>query len=249
MTPAAAPSPTARRTRVLCVDDHAFLTEGLQARLALEPDMECVGRLDRADDLVPAIERLRPDIVLMDIEMPGRDPFDAADDARRRCAGVKIVFLSAFVRDHYLSAAHKAGATGYFSKSDPPDALINGLRRVARGEFTLGPAVAERCGPPHAPPRAALAPNAGAPGAAGASASGNPTAAAVPVGKLDTLTTRELEVLRLIGRGLSRAEIAKNLSRSPKTVDGHRERIMAKLDIHSAPELVRFAIREGLAEV
>jgi two-component system response regulator NreC len=217
----------ARKIRILCVDDHAFLVEGLRSRFALEPDMEVVGRLSTAEQLVPEVKRLRPDIVLLDIEMPGPDPFEAAEDLHRICPDAKVVLLSAYVRDHYLSAALRAGAWGYFSKGDDTDAIVEGIRKVAGGGFALGPKVAERCKPVKPGRRPAAA----------------------PASRLEGLTSREQEVLRLIGRGLSRVEIAKHLCRSPKTIDGHRERIMAKLDIHTTPDLVRFAIREGLAEV
>jgi DNA-binding NarL/FixJ family response regulator len=217
-----------RKLRILCVDDHAFLVDGLKARFALEQDLEVIGRLSSAESLVPEALRLKPDIVLLDIEMPGPDPFDAADDLRRRSPDIRVVMLSAYVRDHYVSAALKAGVWGYFSKSDDPDAIVEGLRKVAKGEFVMGPKVAERCKPVKPGRR---------------NKSDEP-----PKSKLETLTNREQEVLRLIGRGMSRTQIAATLCRSPKTVDGHRERIMTKLDIHTGPELVRFAIREGVAE-
>ncbi|MCC6678568.1 MAG: response regulator transcription factor [Phycisphaerales bacterium] len=218
---------SARIIRVLCVDDHAFLAEGLKARLELEPDLQFAGRLSSADGLVQQVKQLKPDIVLLDIEMPGADPFEAADDIRRQCPDTRVVFLSAFIRDHYINSAFKAGAWGYFSKSDDPDALAEGIRRAAHGEFAFGPKVAERCKP--------IAPRRSDP-------------ARAPSARSETLTERELEVLRLIGRGLSRAEIAKTLCRSAKTIDGHRERIMNKLGIHTGPELVRYAIREGYVE-
>jgi DNA-binding NarL/FixJ family response regulator len=217
-----------RRLRILCVDDHAFLVDGLKARFALEQDLDCIGRLGTAETLVQEVMRLKPDIVLLDIEMPGPDSFEAADDLRRRCPETKVLMLSAYVRDHYLSAAIKAGVWGYFSKSDDPEAIIEGIRKAAKGEFVMGPKVAERCKPAKPGKR-------------------NKTAEP-PTSKLDSLTSREQEVLRLIGRGMSRTEIASTICRSPKTVDGHRERIMAKLDIHTGPELVRFAIREGVSE-
>lgn len=217
-----------RRVRVLCVDDHAFLVEGLRSRFEAEAGIEFVGRLATADDLVAEVARLRPDIVLLDIEMPGRDPFEAAEDVQRRYPMTRVVFLSAHVRDHYVSAAFRAGAFGYFSKADEPRAILEGLARADRGEFVMGPSVAERCNP-------------GTPAARRHAAVG-------PSDKLSALTPREQEVLRLFGRGMARAEVAASLYRSVKTVDGHRERIMKKLGIHSGPELVRFAIREGLAE-
>lgn len=221
---------TSRPIRVLCVDDHSFLVDGLEARFSLEDDLILVGKLDRADNLMPTIRDLKPNIVVLDIEMPGCDPFDAAAELKRLHPEIKVVFLSAYVRDHYISSALKAGAWGYFSKSEPSSVIIDGLRKVAAGEFCFSPMVAERCQPPK-------------PGTRGRDA-------AVPTGsKLETLSPREIEVLRLIGRGLGRTEIAQILSRSPKTIDGHRESIMAKLGIHDRTELVRYAIREGLAEV
>jgi DNA-binding NarL/FixJ family response regulator len=179
---------TDRPIRVLCVDDHAFLVAGLRARFELERDVECVGELESADRLVMEAKRLQPDVVLLDIEMPGPDPFEAVEDLHRALPKVRTVFLSAYVRDHYISAAVNAGAFGYFSKSDDTEEII------------------------------------------------------------DTLSPREQEVLRMIGRGMTRDAIAGALCRSPKTIDGHREKIMEKLDIHDRGELVRFAIREGLAE-
>jgi DNA-binding NarL/FixJ family response regulator len=226
---------TPRQIRVLCVDDHAFLVEGLRSRFELERDLALAGRLATADSLVPEAIRIKPDVVLLDIEMPGIDPFEAAEDLHRRAPEIRSAILSAFVRDHYLSAAFKAGCWGYFSKSDEVEDILDGIRRIVRGEFVLSPKVAERCKPPQRAHRS--------------DAPAGPTDGAEPVSRLESLTAREQEVLRLIGRGMSRAEIAEALHRSAKTVDGHRERIMRKLDIHSAPELVRFAIREGLVEL
>lgn len=218
---------TKKTIRILCVDDHAFLVEGLIARFALEPDFEIVGRLATAENLVEEAKRTHAQIVLLDIEMPGPDPFDSLAELRRQAEDIKVIMLSAYIRDHYIDSAYKAGAWGYFCKSDEMNALVEGIRKVARGEFALGPKVQERCQPTKRKGSEDQAP---------------------PKTKLDTLTPRESEVLRLIGRGMSRIEIANTLSRSPKTIDGHRELIMKKLDIHDRGELVRFAIREGLAE-
>lgn len=215
--------------RVLCVDDHGLLAEGLRVRLGAERDFEVVGWLPDADRLLEEARRLEPDLVLMDVEMPGSDPFEVTTDLRRARPALKVVMLTAHVRDHYMSAAFKAGVSGYFSKTDDLGVLVDGLRRIARGDFVLGPSVAERARPLRLRSRERF------------------TAESMSA-KIDGLTGREQEILRLIGRGLSRLEIAKTLSRSPKTVDGHREKLMEKLDIHSTTELVRFAIREGLAE-
>jgi DNA-binding NarL/FixJ family response regulator len=221
---------THRKIRILCVDDHAFLIDGLKARFGMEQDLECVGRLSTADNLVDEAKRTAADIVLLDIEMPGPDPFEAASDLKRRAPNIKVVILSAYVRDHYIDAAYKAGCWGYFSKSDDTNEIVAGLRKVATGQFAMGPKVQERVQPAKGLRRSSA------------------EKSAPPNSKLGLLTPREEEVLRLIGRGLTRSDIAKTLSRSPKTIDGHRELIMKKLDIHDRGELVRFAIREGLVE-
>src|SRR5687767_9841881 len=131
--------------RVFCVDDHAFLVEGLQARLSMARDMEFVGRLSNAEDLVAEVKRTKPDIVLLDIEMPGPDPFEAMEDLRRQCPNVRTIMLSAYVRDHYIDAAVNAGAWGYLCKDDDPDAIIHAIRDVAGGAFVFGPNVMGRC--------------------------------------------------------------------------------------------------------
>jgi len=213
--------------RVLCVDDHAFLVEGLQARLSLAKDMEYVGRLSTAEGLVNECLRVRPDIVLLDIEMPGPDPFEAIEDLRRQCPNTRVIVLSAYVRDHYIDAAVSAGAWGYLSKHDEPEKIIHSIREVNNGAFVFGPKVSGRFTMRARP------------------TSGEPSQ---PRTKVQSLTPREQQILRLIGKGLSRAQIAKTLCRSPKTIDAHRAAIMEKVDIHDRTELALYAVREGLVE-
>lgn len=213
--------------RVLCVDDHAFVLEGLAARLSVVPDMEFVGRLSTADDLVAEARRTRADVVLVDIEMPGTDPFDALDDLRRQVPGARALILSAYVRDHYIDAAVSSGAWGYVTKNQDPEVIIDSIRRVARGEFVFGPGILERC---NVSRRSSVEDD------------------VKPASKLHSLTPREQQILRMIGRGMSRAEIAKAIHRSPKTVDAHRASIMQKMNMHDRVELARYAIREGLVE-
>ena len=236
------PAQTARRdafgVRVLCVDDHALLIEGLKAQFAIDGRIGVIGRLPSAETLLEEVSRLHPDVVLLDIEMPGPDAFEMADRLHRMHPGVRIIFLSAHIRDGYLSAAYKCGAWGYFAKSDNPVDISAGVLEVAHnhaGTFVLGPKVQQRCRP---------------------IASGSPVGAPrdrsrqtpAPRTPLDSLTEREIEILRLIGKGRSRNDIAAELSRSPKTIDGHQERMMKKLGIAARADLMRFAIREGLAE-
>ncbi|MHC4415142.1 MAG: response regulator [Planctomycetota bacterium] len=216
------------RVRVLCVDDHAFLVEGLRARIEVEPDLEFVGRLPTASDLVAHVERTGADIVLLDIEMPGADAFDAMDELRRRFPEVKTILLSAYVRDQYIDAAYKAGAWGYLSKSDSPDAVIDGIRKVSGGDLAFSAEVVARSQPFTKKKGVRTAP-------AGS--------------KRGLLTTRERQILRMIAKGMSRTEIAEQLCRSPMTVDNHRKSIMKKLGLHDRVDLVRYAIAEGLGEV
>ena len=216
-----------RPIRVLCVDDHPVLVEGIRARLKLEPTLEFVGELSSADNLVAEAKKHTPDVVLMDVAMPGLDPFAAATDLRRQCPEVKTVFLSAHIRDHYLDAAFQAGAWGYLYKGDDIEDIVQAIPRVAKGEYVFSPRVLERVRVRGAAER---------PGAAQRSS------------KLDTLTPMEVQVLRMMGQGLSRTRIAQTLHRSVKTVDTHRAAIMQKLDIHDRTELALFAAREGLVD-
>lgn len=215
--------------RILSVDDHAFLVAGLKARFDKEPDLELVGHVDSANGLLPAVREHKPDIVLLDIEMPGGDPFEALDDLRRAHPDVRAILLSAYVRDHYIDQAYKCGAWGYLSKSDASDAVVDGIRRVARGELAFSPEVLARTKPETKPRKRGEKP--------------------VVTSRLASLTDRELQLLRMMAKGMSRTDIAEELCRSPMTVDNHRKSIMKKLEINDRAELVRFAIAEGLVEI
>lgn len=218
--------------RVLCVDDHAVLVEGLKAQFAIKGDIEVVGRLASAERLVEEVQRLAPHAVLLDIEMPGPDSFEMADRVKRESPGVRIMVLSAHIRDAFISASYSAGASAYFAKSDELEDIVQGIHQIVRdgsSAFVLGPKVRERCRPVDS--------------TSGAAATSGP-----PVTLLGSLTTRESEILRLIGKGLSRVQIAQQLCRSVKTIDGHQDRMMKKLGIAARADLMRFAIREGLAE-
>jgi DNA-binding NarL/FixJ family response regulator len=213
---------------VLCVDDHEFLIQGLQSRFEQEADIEIVGTLTSADDLVETVECDRPTIVLLDIEMPGRDVFDALEELTDRCPSTRVILMSAFVRHGYLDLAMKSGARGYVSKRDAPRDIIDAIREVHRGGFAFSPEVRTACGLDES--------------------RGDSLASQPPESRLNRLTQREMQILRMIGRGMARCEIASTIHRSPKTVDAHRSSIMEKLNLHDRVELARFAIREGLVE-
>lgn len=224
--------------RVLCVDDHAVLVEGLKAKFAIEGRIRVVGHLTTAEHLLEEVSQLRPDLVLLDIEMPGPDVFDMADRMHHMRPEMRFVFFSAHIRDGYLANAYQCGAWGYFAKSDDLDDIVAGIMELARsksGTFVMGPKVRQRCG-------------AARPANSRAHSKSAPPEDARPATPLDALSAREIEVLHLIGKGLSRVQIGKELSRSVKTIDGHQDRMMKKLKIISRSELLRFAIREGFAE-
>jgi len=218
---------------VICVDDHEVLVEGLRAQFEIDGHLEIVESLRSAEGLIGAVRRTSPHVVLLDIDLPGPDVFEVTDRLVHAHPGVRPVFLSAHVRDGYLASAYQCGAWGYFSKGDDLGEIIAGIKRVAAsrsGTFELGRLVRERCGPTpdgHSP---------------------CPKTDASPRSTLHALTPRELEVVRLIGKGMSRSEIARELSRSVKTVDGHQDRVLKKLNLGSRAEIMRYAIREGLAE-
>ncbi len=229
--------------RVLCVDDHAVLVEGLKAQFAITQGIEVVGRLATAARLVEEVERLRPGAVLLDIEMPGPDAFEMADRLKQAHPDVRVIVLSAHIRDAFISASFRAGACAYFAKSDELEDIVSGIHEVMRQKpdtFLLGPKVRERCQAPTGRGQGAKLP--------GALDEVSLMRDGAPMTLLASLTAREAEILRLIGKGLSRTQIAAQLCRSVKTVDGHQDRMMRKLGIGARADLMRFAIREGLAQ-
>lgn len=242
---------------MLCVDDHAVLVEGLKAQFTLDPSIRCIGSLPTAERLLEEVARLKPDVVLLDIEMPGPDAFEMADRLRHMHPRTRVIILSAHIRDGYINAAFKCGAWGYFAKSDDLEAIVAGIREVARsseggGTVVLGPKIKERCAPANAAgsgvgDRFTMGKGTRRPTRSAKSPMGDRRPGA-PTTRLDALSVREVEVLRLIGKGLSRTQIAAELARAVKTIDGHQDRIMEKLGVESRADLMRLAIREGFAE-
>lgn len=236
-----ATSPHSHVVRVLCVDDHAVLVEGLAARFALEQGLELVGRLASAERLVEECDRLKPHVVVLDIELPGPDAFEEADRLQHRQGAARVMVLSAHIRDAFISAAFRAGASAYFSKADDLADIVRGIYEVARSqpnEFLLGPKVRERCRPIVGGAQPAIV----------TKEMPLTRSAGAPKTLLSSLTSREAAIVRFIGKGLSRTQIAAGMCRSAKTIDAHQARMMRKLGITTRAELMRFAIREGVAE-
>jgi DNA-binding NarL/FixJ family response regulator len=137
--------------RVVCVDDHVVLIEGLKAQFAADGQVRCVASLTSAEGVIDTVAEHRPDVVLLDIEMPGPDVFEVADRLHHLHPETRFVFLSAHIRDGFLASAYRCGASGYFAKGDDLDEIVDGLKRIARcakGTFILGTKVRARCQPP-----------------------------------------------------------------------------------------------------
>lgn len=212
--------------RVILADDHAILREMLATRLGQEADFEIVAAVDSAEAALQAARLNVPDLVVLDIDMPGLSPFAAARALGAGQHRTRVVFLSAFLRDGYLQQALEVEAAGYLVKRESLDDLVRGLRAVAQGRTAFSPAVRARM----------------------SLVESGVEFMNQPAGRLSLLTPRELETLHYLASGLSRKEIAGRKEISPKTVEQHCEHVMAKLDIHDRVELARFAIREGVLE-
>jgi len=215
-----------RPISILLVDDHALVRDTLQARLETEPDLTVAGVAGDGDQAILRAEELKPDIVLMDIDMPGQLSFSAARQIKIDAPDTRIVYLSAFFHDRYIEDALAAHATGYVTKDEPLEVLIKALRLAAAGMAYFSPNVQARIVVDSAGMRLV---------------DGSRTRARL-------LTQRELEVVRYIARGLAKKEIAVLMGVTVKTVEVHTQNAMNKLDIHDRVEMARFAIREGLAE-
>lgn len=209
---------------VLVSDDHPLLREMLCRRLNEEPGIEVVACTASADEAIVKVESLKPDIAIMDIEMPGLSAFEAARQMRHTSPSTKIIYLSAFVQDGYIQNALEAQASGYLTKSEEPDEVVQAVRSVANGFTSFSPEVRSRL-----------------------VLDGDGVRLHNQVyTRAHLLTKRELEILGYLARGMAKKEVARILSISVKTVGSHTTHIMEKLDIHDRVELARFAVREGL---
>ena len=208
--------------RVFLADDHPVVRQGLRTFLESRPGIEVVGEAGDGEAAVAAIERLRPDVVLMDLVMPGEGGVDAIRRLRARVPDTRVVVLTSFASDDQVIPAVQAGAAGYLLKDVEPQQLADGVRRVHRGESLLHPAVAPR-----------VIREAVGPGTASAR---------------EALTPRELDVLRLLARGLPNKLIARELGIAERTVKTHVSSIFAKLGVTDRTQAALYAVRERLAD-
>ncbi len=209
--------------RVLVVDDHELLRAGLVTVLASDPAIEVVAQAPDGPTAVSLAMDLRPDVVLMDVEMPGGDGITAIAQLRERAPSVRCLVLTMFDLDDYVVEALRAGAAGFLLKTTEPAVLTASVRSCAAGETTLGPSVIARLVDSYV---------------------AHPS---IPAPGLDQLTQRELDVLRSMAKGLSNAEIADELFLAETTVKTHVARILAKLGVRDRVQAVVLAHRSGLA--
>jgi len=196
--------------------------------LDAQPDMEIVGEAENGRETVEKVATLQPDVVLMDIQMPGMNGIEATRKIKESAPETAVLALTMYEDDQYFFEMLKAGAAGYIPKRAAPDALVNAIRTVQRGEVFLYPSMATYLVEDYLQRDEA------------------PEDEKVD---LADLTPREVEVLELIAKGLTNAEIAENLTISVKTVDRHRENIMRKLNIHSRIDLVKYALKKGIIDL
>ena len=214
--------------RVLIVDDDALVRAGLTMILSGAPDIRVVGEAADGTEVPDAVAAHRPDVVLMDIRMPRLDGIAATEALRRRADAPEVIVLTTFDADEYVLRALRAGAGGFLLKDTPPVQILHAVRRVARGEATLSPAVTRR-----------LIAHVTGPGPTGSRVSA--------LRRLDDLSEREREVALALGRGRSNAEISAELFMSVATVKAHVSKLLTKLDLNNRVQVALLVHDAGLA--
>jgi DNA-binding NarL/FixJ family response regulator len=211
---------------VLIADDQALVRGGLRMIIDAQPDMEVVGEAEDGREALDLCRGSAPDVVLMDIRMPGVDGIEATRELSRQRTPTRVLILTTFDTDEYVYAAMKAGASGFLLKSAPPQRLGEAIRVIAAGDALLAPTITRRLIEQFV---------------------SRPAPGAQPK-KADLLTERELQVLRLIARGLSNAEIAADLIVSEATVKTHVNRLFSKLNLRDRVQAVVLAYESGLVQ-
>lgn len=211
------------KLRIFVADDHQIIRDGLKGLINAEPDMEVVGEAGDGQTALREVLSIHPDIVIMDIAMPGMNGPRTTQRIKRECPDIKVIALTAYEEKGYIGQMLHAGATGYLLKLAAAEELIRAIRIVSTGQHHLDSTVAGKVIDSYVQQKAAKA--------------GSP--------RPDTLTEREEEVLRLVAQGYINKEIATRLDISVKTVETHKRNFMEKLGLHSRAELVRYALAQG----
>jgi DNA-binding NarL/FixJ family response regulator len=212
------------KRRILIAEDHALLRAGLRALLSQELDMEIVGEADNGRDAIDSVSGLAPDLVLMDLTMPGTNGIEAIAEIKRDNPAIRILVLTLHRAEEYIHESLRAGADGYILKDATHEELRVAIRSVLNGKTYLSPDISNKV----------------ISGYLGTGKSNGSSSA------WEGVTQRERQVLKLIAEGRSNKSIAEYLSLSVKTVEKHRSNLMKKLDLHNASMLTAFAIAKGL---
>jgi DNA-binding NarL/FixJ family response regulator len=215
------------KINILVVDDHSLVREGIIAMLSGVDSFSIIGDAASGEDSIPMVEALNPDVILMDINMPGLNGIETSKVLLAKNAALKIIILSMDVTQEYISEAIKAGVSGYLAKDSKKDVLIQAIRKVNSGEQYFGERVSEVIFKGFY-----------------SQSKGEKIAK-----QNKDLSKREVEVLKLIASGMSNRDIADKLFISIRTVDAHRNHIMQKLSLKSTAELVKYAIKEQIIEL
>jgi two-component system response regulator NreC len=213
------------KAKVLLVEDHIVVRQGIKALLSDEPDLEIVGEADNGREALQAVMELQPNLVLMDISMPGLNGIEATRQIRQRHPEVKVIVLSMHANEEYVFQVLRAGASGYVLKQSDSSEVLTAIRAALAGGSFLSPPISRTVIDDYV----------------------RRVEARGEESELDLLTSREREVLQLLAEGMSNREIAEQLNISIKTVETHRSNMMSKLDVDSKTELIKYALRKGWA--
>jgi two-component system, NarL family, response regulator NreC len=214
------------KTSILLADDHQVIIDGLKALLSGEPDMEVIGQATDGLQVLPKVLELKPEIVVLDLMMPGLGGLEVARQLRDRAPATKVIVLSMHSNDAYVVEALRNGAAGYVLKQAEARALVDAIRTVRGGTRYLSPPLSEE-----------------------KLERWEMDAKAAPFDPYDTLSTREREVLQLAAEGLTSAAIGERLAIGKRTVETHRANLQRKLGVRTQADLVRFAVKKGLVGV
>ena len=212
-----------KKIKVVVADDHTILRQGIKALLDNQEEIEVVGEAKDGREAIKVIEELSPDVILMDIAMPGLNGLEATRRIKKKFPKTKVVVLTMHTNEEYIFQILNAGADGYLVKETAFQDLISAISSVHRGEAFMSPSISKKVLTEYIQ-RAQGKEKVG----------------------FDTLTTREREILQLVAEGNSNKKIAEALFISPKTVETHRAHIMDKLNIHDRAGLIKYAIRKGM---